>query len=31
MNDIANECPMSKIGMKRPVVYLREQLSAIGA
>lgn len=31
MNDIANQCPMSKIGMKRPVAYLREQLNATGA
>jgi hypothetical protein len=31
MNDIANECPMSKIGMKRPVGYLREQLNARGS
>jgi hypothetical protein len=29
MNDIANNCPMRKIGMKRPVEYLREQLHAM--
>jgi hypothetical protein len=30
MNDLVNECPMSKIGMKRPVEYLRKQLNARG-
>lgn len=28
MNDIANECPMSKIGMQAPVQYLRQLLHA---
>ncbi len=31
MNDIANECPMSKIGMEQPAGYLREVLRAAGA
>jgi hypothetical protein len=28
MNDIANECPMSKIGMEHPADYLRQVLEA---
>ena len=28
MNDIANECPMSAIGMESPVDYLRQLLRA---
>ena len=31
MNDIANECPMSKIGMNLPAEYLRDVLRAAGA
>lgn len=31
MNDLANKCPMSKIDMRHPVEYLREQLNARGA
>jgi len=31
MNDIANECPMSKIGMEHPAEYLRQVLQAKGA
>jgi hypothetical protein len=31
MNDLANECPMSKIGMKLPAEYLRQVLQAKGA
>ncbi|MGH9201054.1 MAG: DUF6933 domain-containing protein, partial [Vicinamibacterales bacterium] len=30
MNDIANESPMSKIGMESPAGYLRQALSAAG-
>jgi hypothetical protein len=31
MNDIANECPMRKIGMEHPACYLRQVLQAKGA
>ena len=31
MNDIANQCPMSKIGMEHPAEYLRQVLQAKGA
>jgi hypothetical protein len=31
MNDIANKCPMSMIGMKLPAEYLHEVLRAAGA
>jgi hypothetical protein len=30
MNNIANECPMSKIGMEQPAHYLREILRSAG-
>ena len=31
MNDIANECPMSKIGMTSPARYLQQVLHTQGA
>lgn len=31
MNDIANKCPMRKIGMEHPAEYLRQVLQAKGA